>query len=30
MGEQPIELLRQGRLAEVLMAVQAQTSGASG
>jgi len=29
-GEQPIELLRQGRLPEVLMAVQAQTSGAFG
>ncbi|HEU4884053.1 MAG TPA: hypothetical protein VFT45_17460 [Longimicrobium sp.] len=29
-GEQPIELLRQGRLPEVLMAIQAQTSGAFG
>lgn len=29
-GEQPMELLRQGRLPEVLMAVQAQTSGAFG
>jgi hypothetical protein len=29
-GEQPIQLLRQGRLPEVLMAVQAQTSGAFG
>lgn len=29
-GEQPLELLRQGRLAEVLMAIQAQTSGAFG
>ncbi len=29
-GEQPIELLRQGRLPEVLMAVEAQTSGAFG
>ena len=29
-GEQPIALLRQGRLPEVLMAVQAQTSGACG
>jgi transcriptional regulator with XRE-family HTH domain len=29
-GEQPIELLRQGRLPEVLMSVQAQTSGAFG
>ncbi len=27
-GEQPMELLRQGRLPEVLMAIQAQTSGA--
>jgi transcriptional regulator with XRE-family HTH domain len=29
-GEQPMELLRQGRLPEVLMAIQAQTSGAFG
>jgi|GEM_PF-2668384 len=29
-GEPPMELLRQGRLPEVLMAVQAQTSGAFG
>jgi hypothetical protein len=29
-GEQPIELLRQGRLPEVLMAIQAQTGGAFG
>jgi len=29
-GEQPLELLRQGRLPEVLMAIQAQTSGAFG
>lgn len=29
-GEQPIELLRQGRLPEVLMSVQAQASGAFG
>ncbi|HEX6368276.1 MAG TPA: hypothetical protein VF006_05055 [Longimicrobium sp.] len=29
-GEQPIELLRQGRLPEVLMVIQAQTSGAFG
>lgn len=29
-GEQPIALLRQGRLAEVLMAIEAQTSGAFG
>ena len=29
-GERPMELLRQGRLPEVLMAVQAQTSGAFG
>lgn len=29
-GEQPIELLRQGRLPEVLMAIQAQASGAFG
>jgi hypothetical protein len=27
-GEQPMELLRQGRLPEVLMAIEAQTSGA--
>jgi hypothetical protein len=29
-GEQPIALLRQGRLPEVLMAIEAQTSGAFG
>ena len=29
-GEQPMELLRQGRLPEVLMAIEAQTSGAFG
>jgi hypothetical protein len=29
-GEQPMALLRQGRLPEVLMAIQAQTSGAFG
>jgi hypothetical protein len=29
-GRQPMELLRQGRLPEVLMAIQAQTSGAFG
>jgi hypothetical protein len=29
-GEQPMELLRQGRLPDVLMAIQAQTSGAFG
>jgi hypothetical protein len=29
-GEQPLDLLRQGRLPEVLMAIQAQTSGAFG
>jgi transcriptional regulator with XRE-family HTH domain len=29
-GEQPIQLLRQGRLPEVLMAIQAQASGAFG
>ena len=29
-GEQPMELLRQGRLPEVLMVIQAQTSGAFG
>jgi hypothetical protein len=29
-GEPPIDLLRQGRLPEVLMAIQAQTSGAFG